>query len=194
MQKDVERGRPSAEAGAGNQVSGQAGDGQTSQSEEALDPRVVAQIQREVERRFQSAKDKRWAKLEKQYGELSQRHPEPQGQGDDLPGWIRTQVEKVVNQAGLVDDPGVQAILSGLEGDQDQSKHLQVLAELTEMALAKKGKGRISTAAVVLPGGGNAPHDLRQVYEQRKGKLRPGDVNALMALKREFREKGLEIY
>jgi len=35
---------------------------------------------------------------------------------------------------------------------------------------------------------------LQEVYDRRKGKLRPGDVNGLLALKREFRGKGLKIY
>jgi hypothetical protein len=55
------------------------------------------------------------------------------------------------------------------------------------------GRGRdelgspVTTATAVAPGGTNAPSDLQQAYQRRKAQLRPGDINALTALKREFR-------
>jgi hypothetical protein len=39
-----------------------------------------------------------------------------------------------------------------------------------------------------------ASNSLQQLYNQRVGKIRHGDVNALVALKKEFRENGLEVY
>ena len=37
-----------------------------------LNSQILKEIQEEIGRRFQSAKDKRWAQLEKQYGALSE--------------------------------------------------------------------------------------------------------------------------
>ncbi len=52
----------------------------------------------------------------------------------------------------------------------------------------------VSPATAVVPGGSSASSDLAQEYERRKQKLRPGDINALTALKREFRKKGLDLF
>jgi hypothetical protein len=46
----------------------------------------------------------------------------------------------------------------------------------------------------VIPGGSDAPSDLAEAYRRRKRQLRPGDINALTALKREFRQKGLDVF
>lgn len=52
----------------------------------------------------------------------------------------------------------------------------------------------VSAASAVTPGGSAAPADLVQAYQRRKAMLRPGDVNALTALKREIRQKGLDAF
>ncbi|QYK51825.1 MAG: hypothetical protein KF701_04840 [Anaerolineales bacterium] len=48
---------------------------------------------------------------------------------------------------------------------------------------------------VIPPGGAGAPApDLREEYARRLGALRPGDLAAVLELKREFRKRGLEVY
>jgi hypothetical protein len=52
----------------------------------------------------------------------------------------------------------------------------------------------VGQAALVPPAGGPARRDLAAEYERRRRALRPGDLNGLLALKREFRAQGLEIF
>lgn len=68
----------------------------------AVEERLEARIQDEVEKRFQSAKDKRWAELERQYGELrsahatkDSRHLEPAKQNPQV-----SQVRRILQHAG----------------------------------------------------------------------------------------------
>ena len=198
MNEHVESGVISGESG-GEQVSKEERDEQTSQSE--LNERIVEHIRQEVERRFQSAKDKRWAELEKQYGSLqalSERVGAEQPESleeKSRKGALIARVIRLVDKAGLGDDPEALALLEARKGENDLGSYLNLLDDLTELALKRAGRGKVTAAAVVQPGGGNAPvGDLREAYERGKKRLRPGDVNGLMALKREFREKGLDIY
>jgi hypothetical protein len=102
---------------------------------------------------------------------------------------------QLLERSGLSNDPEAVELVREFGSNQESSAYINLLEDLTELALRRIGKGKASAATVAQPGGGNAPvADLQQAYEQQRKKLRPGDVNALMALKREFREKGLEIF
>jgi hypothetical protein len=158
-------------------------------------------MQEEVDKRFQSAKDRRWAQLEKQYGELGQL----QERAKDLfskpaSQWggaltVMERAARVLEGAGLSEDVEAVALINKKAECEEMGDFLDLMEDLTSLALRRIGKGEGSAATVSQPGGGKAPlQDLRYSYELRKKKIRPGDVNALMALKREFREKGLEVY
>jgi hypothetical protein len=186
-----------AEQEAGEPALAAADDERTSPAEAALEERIAERIQQEVERRFQSAKDKRWAQLEKQYGRLSGEQPGSEGRTSDgsLAKQLLAKVEQVIEKAGLGEDPEMAALMQVSITQEDVQGALDLLGDVTGIALRRAGKGPASAGSVIQPGGGKAPgQDLRQAYEARKRKLRPGDVNGLMALKREFRSKGMEIY
>jgi hypothetical protein len=197
MEKDVESGLQQSEAEGDDQVSGAVNDERPSPAEAALDERIAEQIQQEVERRFQSAKDKRWAQLEKQYGRLSevQQGGSRNDSDEGLTQQLLTKVRKILEKAGLEEDPEIVALMQQRLTRQDVQGALDLLGDVTGIALRKVRKAPASAATVIQPGDGKAPaQDLRQAYEVRKRRLRPGDVNGLMALKREFRKRGLEIY
>ena len=168
MTERVESGGDRQEPGAtGERVSADAREEQTSQGPgnlAELEEHLRKQIEEAVERRFQSAKDKRWAQLEKQYGEL----------GDLQKALSAEQV-----QGGEKPESG---------------EYLDLLENLTNLVLQGARKGNVHPAAVVQPSGGAPQADLRSEYQMRLQQLRPGDVNGLMELKREFRGKGLEIF
>lgn len=165
-------------------------------------------IEQEVTRRFQSAKDKRWAQLEKQYRELSelremaealmasnQESADQSGEkGDDLEARIRTLAEL----PGLKSNHSAEALILRNMAVEDVSSYVQLMEELIHLTLggqkAEPGQVLTSAAAAVIPGGSDAPSDLAEAYRRRKRQLRPGDINALTALKREFRQKGLDIF
>lgn len=204
MSEKVESGVVSGESDVQverEQISTEERDEQSSQSE--LDEHLMEQIRNEVERRFQSAKDRRWAQLEKQYGslnELSERlgtmlSGGQVSEGDGQEGRVMSRAVQLLERTGLANDPEVIALLREKNHSQDMEGYLDLLEDLTRLVLVRAGKGKASAATVMQPSGGVAPaQDLRQAYEQRKKQLRPGDVNALMALKREFRDKGLDVF
>lgn len=67
------------------------------------------------------------------------------------------------------------------------------LAQLAAAPSTQPTAGRPSR--VVPPSGAGAPApDLRAEYQRRLRSLRPGDLGAVLELKREFRNKGLEVY
>ena len=86
----------------------------------ALEARLEARIQGEVERRFQSAKDKRWAQLEKQYGqlrELTRGGSEAAADAGEEPGaTVLTRARRLLAQAGLGADPEALKLLKGYSG------------------------------------------------------------------------------
>lgn len=69
-------------------------------------------------------------------------------------------------------------------------------ARLEQLAALPSAQPAASRASrVILPGGAGAPaQDLRAEYQRRLRGLRPGDVAAVLELKREFRNRGLEVY
>jgi hypothetical protein len=195
------------ESGQESQVSAPAGsprDEQTSTpidlSQVDVDARIEGRIAAEVERRFQSAKDKRWAQLERQYGALSEFQQtlaealDRRNAGASGRNTLAQKASRVLDASGLVNDPAVTDLLEEAGYDDDDG-FLDLLADVTELALQRAERSPASAATVTQPGGGHAPQpDLQTEYELRKQRLRLGDVNALMELKREFRQKGLEIF
>ncbi|MBN2502182.1 MAG: hypothetical protein JXB38_15465 [Anaerolineales bacterium] len=174
MTERVERGGDRQEPGTtGDRVSADGRAEQPSPGPEnlaELEAHLQAQIEEAVERRFQSAKDKRWAQLEKQYGELSE---------------LQKTLSAEQAQGGGRSESG---------RSPESGEYLELLENLTNLVLQGAKKGNVHPAAVVQPGGGAPQADLRSEYQVRLQQLRPGDVNGLMELKREFRGKGLEIF
>lgn len=79
-----------------------------------------------------------------------------------------------------------------LELEQALEARLEQLADQPG-ASAQPAASRASR--VIPPGGASAPaQDLRAEYARRLRALRPGDLGAVLELKREFRHKGLEVY
>lgn len=170
------------------------------ESGSGLDVQILDEIKEEVSRRFQSAKDKRWAQLEKQYGILSDLQTKAEVEEPSLLGGVSAEkllnnVNQLVEDMGLGEDPTVIALLQKEGPLEDLESYLGLMNQLTKIALGR-GKGETASAgSVIQPSGGNAPmEDLEQVYDRQKRKLRPGDVNGLMALKLKFRGKGLKVY
>jgi hypothetical protein len=198
MDKHVESGVPVSEPQEEEQVLQPVGDQHPSQPGPDVDEQLSAHIQQEIERRFQSAKDKRWAQLEKQYGELSQlleQKPLTQEKAEPAAPGMFERIHKLVQRAGLENDPRLMAVLQREDVSEDLDGYLSLLEDITSLVLGQAARQPASAAAVVQPGGGQAPlPDLRQSYDVRKRQLRPGDVDGLMALKREFRGKGLQFY
>jgi hypothetical protein len=186
-------------------------DEQTSHTE--LDERISEHIRQEVERRFQSAKDKRWAQLEKQYGQLHELSEQagstfPDGgasqervsyektfQEKNREGEVMWRAAMLLERVGLGNDPEAVSLMQGIAHSQDEESYLEMMEDLVTLTLRRTGLEKTPEAAVIQPSGGIAPaQNLQEAYEQRKKGLRPGDVNGLMALKREFREKGLDVF
>lgn len=211
MTATVESSAGGRDAGEQARDSGQERDEQTLQDE----ARLAALVRDEVERRFQSAKDKRWAQLEKQYRELSELRaqidmpeegdaPAEEGgrdQGEDL----AARVMALARLPGLRANEEATARLLRHKENGGPEGYLALLEELLALVLGDApGQGAAvssanasaaaSAASAVTPGGSAAPADLVQAYQRRKAMLRPGDINALTALKREFRQRGLDIF
>ncbi len=198
MMKHVESGVPALINEDEDLVSEPAGDQHPSQPEQALDAHISALIQKEIDRRFQSAKDKRWAQLERQYGELSQlteQRSSTPGEVESAGHGMFERLHKLVARAGLANDPRLVAALQRDELSDDLEGYLSLLEDLADLVLDQAARQAPTAASVIQAGEGQAPlPDLRQSYEARKRKLRPGDVDGLTALKREFRGKGMQIY
>jgi hypothetical protein len=71
---------------------------------------------------------------------------------------------------------------------------LRLVADLAALNPSNRTKPRASH--LIQPSGGGVPPapDLRTEYEKQVMTLRPGDVDGLMEVKREFRRRGLDIY
>ena len=211
--QDVESSVHHPEA-AGSSPSGEVYDQRTSQPEPAAAPNQAQiplelsdLISREIERRFQSAKDRRWAELEKQYrrtqaeADLSPPHPAAgitPDLSEEFAGKLMARAEEMLKRLGLRSTPEAAAILSDKDNLNGPGGTLELVDRVLEFALRdiQQGTGEPPTpAGVISPGGGTAESDdLSARYQRRKQTIRPGDINALTALKREFREKGLNIF
>ncbi|MBN2045444.1 MAG: hypothetical protein JW757_10525 [Anaerolineales bacterium] len=203
-------GQPGGQPGLGAEISLS----DASQQGGGMAEDLAALIEKEVNRRFQSVKDKRWAQLEKQYRELSTLRQDADA--------LRAAVEAAEAAAGEEAKPAAigpdaleEKILSlanlpGIRGSEDATalllRHREVgdlaaYLDLVEGLLALTlGGGEesshplVTAASAVIPAGGQAVDDLAQEYRRRRVQIRPGDINALTALKREFRQKGLDIF
>ena len=103
--------------------------------------------------------------------------------------------QQILESAGMANDPQALELIHEGQYTPDVQGYLDLLGDLTELTLRRTNRPRAGAATVAQPGGSHLPEpDLRQEYDQRKKRLRPGDVGALMELKREFRRKGLEVY
>jgi hypothetical protein len=164
-------------------------------------------ISKEIDRRFQSAKDKRWAQLEKQYGKLIEHSQEQEHQlpheddgGPQLSPEARVleQAEALLTRLGLRSNPQAEALLGQQDALKGPGGYLDLIDQVLEIILSQAVEAEQETpspAGLIAPSGGMiSKTDLGAVYQQRKAQIRPGDVNALTALKREFREKGLNIF
>jgi hypothetical protein len=213
MNTQVESGAPKLEPEENGQVSATGRDQQASpvagETEgewlTGLEARLGERIAAEVERRFQSAKDKRWAELERQFGALSdyrqaaEQEQSQAGQGGKEPlpppeEWALDRARHILAAAGLENDAQVAALARQGNYAPTLEGYVAFLGDLTEMVLRRSGKRPASAATALPPGGQAPPPDVAAEYQRRLKALRPGDVNALMALKREFRQKGLEVY
>lgn len=175
---------------------------------EGFEKQLGEMIEKEVERRFQSAKDKRWVQLEKQYGDLSELREMAEvllaesQESTDQPGLINGNLEarlrSLAELPGLRTNEDAKALILRNLTVADSARYAQVMEDLIRMALGganTEGNSPANSAATaVIPGGGDAPGDLALAYQRRKQLLRPGDINALTALKREFRLKGLDVF
>ena len=199
MGKELEMGSEALEPGASEaaerDASSETVDADTSLVE--LETRLGERVQEEVERRFQSAKDKRWARLEKQYGMLSElsKVPEPEtgkqlskGQALEL-----ASARRLLRQAGLMEDPEALELLREYRQDAPGSG-TRLLEGISQLALRRLNRKPVKPGAVIQPSGGMATADLRADYERQVRRVRPGDVAGLAELKREVRKKGLEVF
>lgn len=204
MKKQVESGVVTGESEVQyetQQISTDGRDEQTSQTE--LDGQISEHIRQEVERRFQSAKDKRWAQLEKQYGRLYELSEQtgseiPEGsisQSNVREGEVMWRAAMLLERIGLGNDPEAVSLMQDIAHDKDEGGYLDMMEDLVELTLRRTGMENSPESIVIQSSGGTVPvQNLQEAYEQQKKKLRPGDVNGLMALKREFREKGLDVF
>ncbi|HRN50160.1 MAG TPA: hypothetical protein PLC52_04885 [Anaerolineales bacterium] len=119
------------------------------------------------------------------------------GSASEADAPAQLQVLEALQHAGLERAPGVQQLLQQAQGGEPQAE-LSALADLASLALARMAQvGRPAPRAsrAIPPGGaGAAAPDARREYARRLAALRPGDLGALLELKREFRKRGLEVY
>ena len=103
----------------------------------------------------------------------------------------------------LADLPGIResreatAALLRYRDSGDVEGYLELVEEILKITLGMEGQrnsGPVTAASAVTPGGGSAPNDLQMAYQMRRSLIKPGDVNALTALKREFRQKGMDVF
>lgn len=192
---DLERAEPTSHAG-------------DPPEKEGFEKQLGEMIEKEVDRRFQSAKDKRWAQLEKQYGHLSElreiagilkttseaEEDQPLQHEEDL----ETRLRSLADLPGVRDNDEARALILRSLDAPDLTAYTQVMENLIRMTLGGTSRtgplAPVSAATALTPGGSDAPGDLAQAYQRRRSQLRPGDVNALTALKREFRQKGLDVF
>lgn len=204
MTATVESSAGGREAGEQVRDSGRERDQQTLQDE----ARLAALVREEVERRFQSAKDKRWAELEKQYGSLSElaeklgdAQPEEEPQSNkptEITQDLAGRVQVLAKLPNLKENEDVRALLLRHARPENLEGYTALLEDLLRLStgggVAEETKNISTPASAVIPGGSDAPADLQQAYQRRKRALRPGDINAITALKREFRQRGLDVF
>jgi len=179
-------------------VSEEIADLDTSQEIEDLDDEIAERIQTEIDRRFQSAKDKRWAKLEKQYDALREQMEEGKQievETSEFEVDILKKGERLLKKANLSDHPELLEKMGSGEYSKDVSGYVHFLEYVSEMILKATEETPETVVGVIQPSGGIVPtQDLKSLYESARKKLSPGDLNGLTTLKRDFRGRGLEIF
>ena len=169
-----------------------------SQETENQEKEIAKKIQSEIERRFQSAKDKRWAKLEKQYEDLRdqfENNKQTDVEKNELELDILKRSENLLKKAKLSNHPELLNKMSSGVYSKGVSGYVQFLEDVSELILKSVDGKPENISGVVQPGGGTVPsQDLKSLYESARKKLTPGDLNGLTALKRDFRKRGLEIF
>jgi hypothetical protein len=133
-----------------------------------MDPATAAYIDTTIRETVKQYADKRWRRLEHMYGRLARFNS---GETENAP-------EADAAQAGADDLTATEGMLRRLAG---------LLAE-TQAADAP------TQAKLVSPQGGGLGQGLQAEYERARKGLRPGDLNGLLALKRQYREKGLAVF
>lgn len=161
--------------------------GGTSKKQQRIAEIVKSQLRDQLKEELVEVLETRLEQLAAERGEAS----EP-----DVPANL--QVLDALQHTGLEHEPAVRRLLQQAESGSPQTE-LRALADLASLALARMARvggpqaGRASRA--IPPGGaGAATPDLRSEYARRLGRVRAGDVGALLELKREFRSRGLEVY
>jgi hypothetical protein len=207
MKTNVESGTGGPEVE--EQLSASLGDQQASQSTpapengespEGIEQHMAEIITAEVEKRFQSAKDKRWTELERQFGALQEFQQTLEtakaetAQSTQSEDWLAQKAGGLLEDSGLANDPEVQELLQEGGYTADSDGYLHLMEDLTQLALRRANRPRATAGSVIQPSGGAPKPDLRQEYERQMRRLRPGDVSRLMDLKREFRQKGLDVF
>jgi hypothetical protein len=181
-----------------NVASKQVAEIETSQDVESNGDDLDIKIQAEIERRFQSAKDKRWSRLEKQYETLKGIVEEGEKRAAaeaELEIDILSRGERLLQKANLSNHPELLMKIGSGEYSKDVGGYVRFLEDVSGMILDHAQEGVETVSAVIQPGGGVVPTpDLQSQYEKAKKKLSPGDLNGLTSLKRDFRKKGLEIF
>jgi hypothetical protein len=129
--------------------------------------------------------------LETRMEQLDARQPAAASLSPDEPALLR--VLAGLQDAGLQNDPAALRLLRQARGGGPQAE-LRALADLAALAVARLAQPAGKASHAILPSGGAAAADLRAEYERRVRAVRPGDLGAVMEVKREFRKRGLEVY
>ena len=132
------------------------------------------------------------AEIERQFPQLDQPPTEPEPSPD-----TGGRVLALAELPGIRESREATAALLRYRDTGDVAGYLDLVEEILNLTLGVSGEsspGPVTAASAVTPGGGGAPNDLQQAYQMRRSQLKPGDVNALTALKREFRQKGLDVF
>lgn len=188
-----------------------------------LPPELGAYLEALVKRRVQSAQDKRIAQLEKQYQALLEKavDAKPASTGENAllafssglnepisdveetdvldvsDGSFQNEVPLPLEPGQSDPDPTMSAllnVLTQLSARLAQSDKLAGQTTPTPAIPASLTSAGPSIAGYIQPTGGPPRPDLNTEYARRKASLRPGDLHGLMALKREYRAKGLDIF
>jgi hypothetical protein len=117
------------------------------------------------------------------------------------------QILSALQQPGFENDPEALRLMRQARGQGAPSSpaelarsgqapaELRLLADLAGLALKRLEKPSTKGSTVILPSGGGLPApDLSAEYEKRVRALRAGDMDGLMAVKREFRKRGMEVW
>lgn len=166
-----------------------------------LPPELGAYLEALVKRRVQSAQDKRIAQLEKQYQALLEKSVgavEPVSDVEETDvldvsdGSFQNEVPLPLESGQSDTDPTMSALLNVLTQLSARLAQSDKLAGQTTPTPAIPAP--TNPAGFIQPTGGPPRPDLNTEYTRRKASLRPGDLHGLMALKREYRAKGLDIF